>query len=144
MSEKLFTTRSVAETEKLAADIAGKLKGGEVLALLGDLGAGKTTFVRGLAKALGVSSKEYVRSPTFTLMNVYQGRFPLYHFDFYRLNEAGSFEQLGFEEHFAGEGISVIEWAEKFPHILPAQHFKLHFKVIDENTREIIVPAQLL
>lgn len=144
MIEQLFITHAVAETEALAAQIASKLKGGEVLALLGDLGAGKTTFVRGLAKALGVSSKEYVRSPTFTLMNVYQGRFPLYHFDFYRLNEAGSFEQLGFEEYFSASGICVIEWAEKFPQILPPQHFKLHFKVIDENTREIIVPAQLL
>lgn len=137
-------SRSVAETEQLASQLASKLKGGEVLALLGDLGAGKTTFVRGLAKALGVSAKEYVRSPTFTLMNVYQGRLPLYHFDFYRLNELGSFEQLGFEEYFTANGVCVIEWAEKFPDILPPTHFKLHFKVIDENTREIIVPGTLI
>lgn len=131
-------TRSADETFALAQKFAAKLKAGDVLALTGELGAGKTRFVQGLAAGLGVPRSSYVRSPSFTLMNEYSGgRFELYHFDFYRLNEQGELEDLGLDEYFFGSGVTVIEWADRFKGALPAKTKWIEFKIIDENTREI-------
>ncbi len=130
---------SLEETIAFAENFAKELSVKDIVALDGNLGAGKTSFVQGLAKGLGVSTKQYVRSPTFSLLNIYQGDTPLYHFDFYRLTEKAQFADLGFEEYFDGNGICVIEWANLFPEMLPARTKQLHFKLIDESTREIIV-----
>lgn len=136
-------SHSVEETQKLAVDIASRLKRSDVVALVGDLGAGKTAFVQGLAKGLGVPEDAYVRSPTFTLIAEYPGRLPLYHLDLYRLRDPRELDGLGLEEYFDGNGVTVVEWADRFPNILPTQAQTIHFTIIDEHTREIVVPAGL-
>jgi len=130
-------TQSPDETKQLAQEFASSLKPGDILALEGELGSGKTQFVQGLARALGVPENGYVRSPSFTLLNEYRGRFPLYHFDFYRLHEPSALDDLGLEEYFDGNGITVIEWADRFPGALPERTIHIHFEIVDENRREI-------
>lgn len=110
---------SLEQTYQIAAQIAATLTPGSIVALSGDLGAGKTTLVRGIVLALHGGARE-VTSPTFTLMNVYEGHPPIYHFDWYRLNSRDALDTTGFEEYLEGPGISIIEWAEKFPDALPA------------------------
>ncbi len=133
------TTRSPDETFELARSFAQELTPGAVLALNGELGAGKTRFVQGLAAGLGVPSTIYVRSPSFTIINEYRGgRLPLFHFDFYRLDEASELADLGLEEYLDGEGITVIEWADRFPDALPERTQWIAFTVKDECTRTIV------
>ncbi len=130
-------TKSPEETKELAAELAAKLKPGDVLALDGELGSGKTCFVQGLAKGLGIPNNRYVRSPSFTLINEYEGKIPLYHFDFYRLNNAAEVADLGIDEYFEGQGITVVEWAEKFPGTLPERAVCITFEIISEDERKI-------
>lgn len=130
---------SAQETWEIAQVIGAKLREGDVLALSGELGSGKTCFTGGLARGLGVSDKYQITSPTFTLINEYPARCKLYHFDVYRLNSYSEFEDLGYEEYFCGKGIVVIEWAEKINQILPAESFFISFEYIDENTRKIVI-----
>lgn len=113
-----LTSRSLEETYEIAKTIAGTLTPGSVIALSGDLGAGKTTLVRGIVMALHGSTLE-VTSPTFTLMNIYEGTPPIYHFDWYRLDTANALGTIGLEEYLEGQGVSIIEWAEKFQEALP-------------------------
>jgi tRNA threonylcarbamoyladenosine biosynthesis protein TsaE len=109
-----YTTRSEPETAALGRALASTLSAGDVLLLYGDLGAGKTAFVRGLAEGLGVS-RDDVSSPTFTLVQEYRGgRLPLFHVDLYRLNDPREVDDLGLDE-IADEGILAVEWAEKLP-----------------------------
>jgi len=130
---------SADQTWEIARLIGEKLRKGDVLALSGELGSGKTCFTGGLARGLGVDEKYRITSPTFTLINEYQGRFKLYHFDVYRLNGYSEFEDLGYEEYFCSDGIVVIEWAEKIVKILPADAFFISFEYLDENKRKIII-----
>jgi tRNA threonylcarbamoyladenosine biosynthesis protein TsaE len=130
---------SAEQTWKIARFIGGKLKKGDILALSGELGSGKTCFTGGLARGLGVNEKYQITSPTFTLINEYPARFKLYHFDVYRLNGYSEFEDLGYEEYFCSDGIVVIEWAEKIVQILPANTFFISFEYLDENRRKIII-----
>jgi len=132
---------SAERTWEIARFIGGKLRKGDVLALSGELGSGKTCFTGGLARGLGVSEKYQITSPTFTLINEYPARCKLYHFDVYRLNGYSEFEDLGYEEYFCSDGIVVIEWAEKIAQILPADTFFISFKYLDENRRRIIIKA---
>jgi tRNA threonylcarbamoyladenosine biosynthesis protein TsaE len=111
---KAFRTRTAAETFALAERMARRFKGGEVVLLRGELGAGKTVFAQGLAAGCGVVAAERVCSPTYTLVNVYQGRWPVFHIDLYRLETGRQVEDLGWED-FLGEGVVVVEWAEKIP-----------------------------
>ena len=125
-----------AETIALARALAATLRRGAVLALSGDLGAGKTHFVKGLAAGLGTTAS--VTSPTFTLIHEYPGgRLPLYHFDFYRLDDADEALRIGLDEYLDGDGACVIEWAEKFPALLPPHTRWLRFTHRDDGTREI-------
>jgi tRNA threonylcarbamoyladenosine biosynthesis protein TsaE len=133
---------SAEQTWEIARFISGKLRGGDVLALSGELGSGKTCFTGGLARGLGVSEKYQITSPTFTLINEYPARCKLYHFDVYRLNGYSEFEDLGYEEYFCSDGIVVIEWAEKIVKILPADTFFISFEYLDENRRRIIIKGQ--
>ena len=113
-----ITTQSEAETADAAIDLASRLREGDVVLLLGDLGAGKTAFTRGLAMGLGIEA-DAVSSPTFTIMQEYRGgRLPLYHVDLYRLNDAREVEDLGLDE-VASDGVLAIEWAEKLPRARP-------------------------
>jgi tRNA threonylcarbamoyladenosine biosynthesis protein TsaE len=111
---RAFRTRSAAETFALAERMARRFTGREVVLLRGELGAGKTVFAQGLAAGCGVADSERVCSPTYTLVNVYQGRWPVFHIDLYRLDTARQVEDLGWED-FLGEGVVVVEWAEKVP-----------------------------
>jgi len=132
---------SAEQTWEIARFIGGKLRKGDVLALSGELGSGKTCFTGGLARGLGVDEKYQITSPTFTLINEYPARWKLYHFDVYRLNSYSEFEDLGYEEYFCSDGIVVIEWAEKIVQILPADTFFISFEYLDENRRKIIIKA---
>ena len=126
-----FYSECTSATENFAYEIAGKLTGGEVITLDGDLGAGKTAFVRGLAKGLG--AKETVSSPTFTIVNEYRsGRLPLFHFDVYRLSDVDEFYAIGGEEYFSN-GICIIEWGEIIESILPTNYLKISFRKSDED-----------
>lgn len=112
------------------------LRRGDVLALCGELGAGKTHFVKGLAAGLGAPVS--VTSPTFTLLHEYAGgRLPLYHFDFYRLDDADAALRIGLDEYLFGDGVCVIEWAEKFPALLPPHTRWLCFTLHDDGARVI-------
>lgn len=132
-------SESAKQTEEIAYFIAQNLRAGDVLALSGELGSGKTCFTSGLARGLGVSEKYQITSPTFTLINEYPARLKFYHFDVYRLNGYSEFEDLGYEEYFCANGICVIEWAEKIIQILPDESFFISFEYIDENKRKIVI-----
>ncbi len=118
--EKIFSLEVTGpEQTMLCGEIMGKLiPGGSVVGLNGELGAGKTVFVKGLALGLGTSAEP--NSPTFVIMNCYEGNKPLFHFDVYRLSGAVEFENTGYEEFFYGDGVSVVEWAEKVRDVLPS------------------------
>lgn len=128
---------STNKTIEVARLLGSKLRKGDILALSGELGSGKTCFTAGLARGLGVSESYQITSPTFTLINEYKAKCNLYHFDLYRLNGYSEFEDLGYEEYFSGEGVVVIEWAEKIAEILPRSAFFIKFDYVDENSRKI-------
>ena len=129
-------SHSAEETIARGHAIAATLRRGDVLALCGDLGAGKTHFVKGLAAGLGTAAS--VTSPTFTLLHEYPGgRLPLYHFDFYRLDDADEALRIGLDEYLDGDGACVIEWAEKFPALLPPHTRWLGFTHREDGAREI-------
>jgi len=131
------TTRSAEETIKLGEKIARRLKPGSIVALSGDLGAGKTTLVKGIAKGLGVKNYRYVNSPSFVLVKEYKGKIPLFHFDIYRLNNLKDIEDIGYEDYLAGRGVVVIEWAKKMNRILPKDHLDVTLKIKGPNKRVI-------
>lgn len=122
-------------TIKLGQGLAPFLKAGDVVALYGELGAGKTCLVRGLAKGLGIA-EDQVASPSFSLINEYPGPLPLFHMDCYRLHLDEEIEELGLEEYFDGPGISVIEWAERLKD-LPEDRWDIYFVILDETSRHI-------
>lgn len=120
--EKFHTTNE-SETKELAAKLATWLEPGDLILLEGDLGAGKTTFTKGLATGLGI--KRIIKSPTYTIIREYlDGRLPLYHMDVYRLEETGGTD-LGLEEYFEGEGVSIVEWAKFIPEDLPTEYLQV-------------------
>ncbi|WAA09240.1 tRNA (adenosine(37)-N6)-threonylcarbamoyltransferase complex ATPase subunit type 1 TsaE [Fervidibacillus albus] len=122
------------ETMDIAKALAKYLQAGDVIALEGDLGAGKTSFTKGLAKGLDIFQN--VNSPTFTIIKEYNGRLPLYHMDVYRLSDAD--EDLGFEEYFHGDGVTVVEWARMIHEQLPEDRLTIQLFVLDECRRKIV------
>jgi tRNA threonylcarbamoyladenosine biosynthesis protein TsaE len=116
---RVVVTRSEAETFRLARNLARKFRGGEVVLLIGELGAGKTIFAKGIAAGLGLKGPGPVCSPSFTLLNVYQAKFPIFHFDLYRLEKGAEVEELGLEDCL-DRGVVIVEWAEKIPFALKA------------------------
>lgn len=127
-----YVSHCVEDTYRLAKTIADKLKGGEVILLNGNLGAGKTTFTKGLAKALGID--EVVTSPTFTFMKEYSGRLNLYHFDMYRAEDEDELYELGLSEYlYDSSGVCVIEW-NKFCNL--SSYTSIDVKTLEEDTRE--------
>lgn len=131
-----FTSNSPAETEALGRQFAGDVRAGSALALTGDLGSGKTQFVKGLVA--GLDSNAAVTSPTFTIIHEYPGgRLPVYHFDFFRLEDRQSLAQLGLDDYFFGDGLSVIEWADRFPEVVPESARWIAFETKSETQRVI-------
>ena len=125
------------ETFCLGKVLGENLHAGDVVALVGELGAGKTCLTQGIARGLGVPECYQITSPTFTLINEYPGRFVLYHLDMYRLSGVRDLEEMGYEEYFGGNGVLVIEWAEKISAILPDETLFVSLTYLDENKREI-------
>jgi tRNA threonylcarbamoyladenosine biosynthesis protein TsaE len=132
----VFTTRSESETRGVAENLARGFRGDEVVFLIGDLGAGKTVFAKGLAAGLGLADIHQVCSPTFTLMNVYIARVPVYHLDLYRLANTPEIRDLGFED-YVGDGVIIVEWAEKIDFPMPA--IKIRIEVTSDDTRTITI-----
>jgi len=131
-----FSTNSSEETLEIAKRLSEKVKKSDVVTLEGDLGAGKTTFTKGLAKGLGI--KRNVNSPTFTIIKEYKdGRLPLYHMDVYRLEDAD--EDLGFDEYFHGDGITVVEWAHLIEDQLPSERLDIKILYVNDSTRKIMM-----
>jgi len=130
-------SKSVEETMSMGAKFAKGLKKGDCVALIGDLGAGKTVFTKGIAKGLGVKDARYVNSPTFVIIKEYEGRLPLYHFDLYRLNSHSCLDDMNYEEYFYGGGVTVIEWADKIRGLLPDRRWEIYLKATDQMHREI-------
>ena len=128
---------SSEETISFGKSYGSILSRGTTIALLGDLGTGKTTFVQGLGLALDI--EDAIQSPTFNYLNIYQGTFPLYHFDLYRLDSERNLDTVGYEEYFYSRGISVVEWADRAKNILPEKHIEVKLKHLGENKREIII-----
>lgn len=131
-----FISNSPDETESFGRRFAENLKPGDVLALTGGLGSGKTQFVKGLVAGLG--SRTVATSPTFTLIHEYSGgRLPIYHFDFFRVEDRQSAERLGLDDYFFGDGVSVIEWADRFPDLIPESARWISFETKSEAQRAI-------
>jgi tRNA threonylcarbamoyladenosine biosynthesis protein TsaE len=141
-AEYQITTRSVDETRKLGETIGAVVTAGTVLALYGDLGSGKTSFVQGLGRGLGVPDDYYITSPSYTLINEYPGRFPLFHIDLYRIANPVDLENIGLYEILEEDGVVAIEWAERMRKDLPPNYVKLQFEIIDDKTRKISIIPQ--
>ena len=137
-----FISNSTTETEAIARRIADDLVAGSMLALKGELGSGKTLFTQALVA--GLKSDAAVTSPTFTIVHEYQGgRLPVYHFDFFRLENRESAARLGLDDYFFSEGVSVIEWADRFPELIPDQAHWISFEIKSECQRIIILSHHL-
>lgn len=137
----MIITEGPEETRAYGYILARSLHAGDVVLLDGDLGAGKSELTRGIAKGLGVA--ETVTSPTFTILNVYEsGKIPLYHFDWYRLQDTDELYDMGMDEYLGGDGIAVVEWPERCEDAIPDKHLTVRINTIDENTREIILIPQ--
>ena len=131
-----FETHSVAETQALGAALARQLQPDDVLLMLGDMGAGKSEFTRGLARGLGVTG--YVTSPTFTIMQLHDsGRLPLYHFDWYRLNDVEELYELSMDEYLHAGGVAVIEWPSRAEEAIPETYLEVSLEPVDDDTRRI-------
>ena len=130
-------SHSVAETVALGKRLGTLVGPGDFIALTGELGAGNTHFARGVAAGLGVDPAVPVTSPTYTILNIYGGRLPLYHFDLYRLAGDREEDELGFEEYFYGDGVCLVEWAERWPDLLPAERLTVFFDYRDDLGRSI-------
>lgn len=136
MKSYSWQSLNVEETQRLGQTLSSLTKPGDIICLSGDLGTGKTTLVKSIAQGLKINPRS-VQSPTFVLMNAYQGKLPLYHFDLYRLDDQKSIRTLEYDEFLYGEGLSVIEWAERLGELSPKEflEIKLHYgKDIQERT----------
>ena len=145
-----ITTHTPDETQKLGKTIGKWIEYPLVIGLSGDLGSGKTVFVQGLAEGLEVPGQYYITSPTFTLINEYPGRFPLFHIDLYRLDGTSDLEDIGLDELLYDQAVFAIEWAEKMSGDLPAGHLAMTFEITADDYRKISLiayghsPADLL
>lgn len=129
-------TKTERETIKLGERIGKQLNPGDVVALFGSLGSGKTTLTRGIARGIGVKPNE-VSSPSFVLVKEYQGRLPVYHIDLYRLAQPAAIEREGFDDYLYNDGVTVIEWAEKMGELLPPEYLRINLEIKSENSRQI-------
>ena len=137
-----FILKDVEETKTLGEKIGNSMKSGHVVALIGELGAGKTTLTKAIAHGMGVPSDVVVSSPSYTLVNEYEGRLPLYHFDLYRLEGAHDIFDLGYDEYLEGEGVSLVEWADIAPELLPKEHLEIRIEILGDDERKMIIKAR--
>jgi tRNA threonylcarbamoyladenosine biosynthesis protein TsaE len=133
-----YVAKSEKETIRLGRFLGQCLKNRDFVALVGELGSGKTWFTKGLALGLDVSPGTVITSPSFALMNEYQGRIPLFHMDAYRLEELSAFLSAGLEEYFYEEGVVAMEWADRWPEILPGPRVNVSIEILDEVSRRIV------
>jgi tRNA threonylcarbamoyladenosine biosynthesis protein TsaE len=130
-------SRSAEHTRGWGARLGKLLQGGEIVGLIGELGTGKTCFVRGLTEGLGVSQETWIRSPTFTLVNEYHGRLPIYHIDLYRIDSTGELEELNLREYLYSNGVSLIEWFEYFPAGEVDDHLEIQLAYREGSKRQL-------
>lgn len=135
----VLISHSPEETRAIGEKVGRTLKPGAVVCLYGEMGAGKTCLIQGLARGLGVKEEKEVKSPTFVLIREYEGRVPIYHFDLYRIESEQELEGLGYEEYFYGRGVSLIEWADKIQEYLPPHRIEIRLAFLDEHERWIEV-----
>ena len=138
----MFTVQSYSEeqTYSLGKWVGKNLSPGDIILLFGDMGSGKTVLSRGIAHGAAVTGM--IPSPTFTIMNTYIGRMPIYHFDIYRLNEPEELYDLDYEDYFFGNGVSIVEWPERLDYLLPEEYLKVSiYRMQKENSRKIIIEA---
>ncbi len=140
MKSLIYKAENESQTARLGAALAQALPNGTTVSLCGILGAGKTRLVRAIAEASGVAPKTVV-SPTFVLIQEYEGRRPIYHLDAYRLRDVDEFLQLGPEEYFDGEGLTLVEWADRVEVAMPRDRIEIHIEVTGETTREFRLTA---
>jgi tRNA threonylcarbamoyladenosine biosynthesis protein TsaE len=133
-------TSSAEETTALGERLGKLLKPGDVIALSGDLGAGKTTLTRGIAQGLGVTAD--IHSPTFTLIHEHPGPVPLYHIDVYRLSSEQEAEFIGIDEYIYSDGVTIIEWAETIKSLLPPERLEIELRMIGDSDRELVLSAE--
>jgi len=138
----VFRTRGAEETKEFGRWFGAWVEVGDVLALYGELGTGKTVLVKGLSEAVGV--KENVESPTFTIVGEYKGRIPLYHMDLFRMSSVEEILRIGYEEYVYGDGVCVIEWAEKIEQLLPKRRLDIRlFHVAEDERRIEVIPRSM-
>jgi tRNA threonylcarbamoyladenosine biosynthesis protein TsaE len=130
-------SRSAEHTRRLGNSLGKLLQGGEIIGLVGELGTGKTCFVRGLTEGLEVSQETWIRSPTFTLVNEYHGRLPIYHIDLYRIESTDELEELNLREYLYSNGVSVIEWFEYFPADEVGDHLEIKLAYREGSKRQV-------
>jgi tRNA threonylcarbamoyladenosine biosynthesis protein TsaE len=133
----VIQTHRASETIRIGKSIGSRLLPGDVVALVGELGAGKTQFIKGLAAGVGIGPPDYISSPSFKLINEYPGKITLYHIDLFRLEGEKEAEELGLEDYFQGRGITAIEWADKIPSLLPEEIVWIEIHYTGENTRSL-------
>jgi tRNA threonylcarbamoyladenosine biosynthesis protein TsaE len=141
-SAETITTRSPDETVAWGRAFAARLRAGDVVALTGELGAGKTCLVKGIAAGLGVNAP--VTSPTFTLIHEYKGKIPVYHVDLYRLESPSEVLAIGILDYFGGNGVCIIEWAEKVAEMLPSDAWRITIEIKSPDQRTITLARQPL
>jgi tRNA threonylcarbamoyladenosine biosynthesis protein TsaE len=139
MAERVLTYNTVfdRETIKLGQKLGAVLKEGDVIALVGELGSGKTWFAKGIAIGLGISPGTVITSPSFSLLNEYEGRCTFFHMDAYRLESLSDFISAGLDEYFFQDGVVAMEWADRWPEILPDWRVKVEFAIVDKYLRKI-------
>ncbi len=135
-----FHSHSVEETHEFGQKLAAQLKAGDVLLMLGDMGAGKSELTRGIARGLGVTG--YVTSPTFTIMQLHDsGRLPLYHFDWYRLESAEELYELSMDEYLYGDGVSIVEWPSRAEEAIPESYLQITLTPTGDDARQIDIES---
>lgn len=137
-----FDVPDLEGTMALGRRLGAQLFAGSVIGLIGPLGAGKTHFVRAVAEGLGMKDSRVVSSPTFVLIQEYRARLPVYHFDAYRLKTAAEFADLGVHEYFAGDGVCLVEWADRVVNLLPRERLEISIAITGETLRGFAMKAQ--
>lgn len=138
----VIQTKSASETIRIGRRIGSRLLPGDVVALVGELGAGKTQFIKGLAAGAGIANPTYISSPSFTLINEYPGKITFYHIDLFRLGKEKEAEELGLDDYFQGNSITVIEWADKIPSLLPDELLLICIAYTGRNTRSLEISGK--